>query len=487
MSRAKATLGRARARSRRRSKRGVALIMVLGALTVLTVMLTEFQNEASAELGSSVAARDALKAEYAARSAINLSRLLIAAEPTIRKPIGFMLQGISQIKVWEYATPVLSAFNDDENSSQFSTLAMVNLAEGRNLGFEGAGFEVTIVDEDSKLNVNRAAVGGSVGVQQLSSRLITLLSQPQYGPLYEGQDADGQMNDPQTLCAALVDWVDPNQDAALDFCNPQSETAQQATPEDTFYQQLETPYFRKNAPFDSLEEVRMVRGVGEDFWHTFVDPDPEHPDKRNWTVWGGSAINVNSATADVIWGLACDYGMGAPDHPICTNPEQAVKFLTSVGMVRNLMPGVPAFKSPKNFINALKGKGMFAMMAEITGLEPFTTFKSESSLEAAVTTESKVFSIYATGYVKSGKRETRTRVHAVVDFRAAPPPGMPTQGRLDAVANMAEEAGLGSAADELRNAAQALSGNLPQGAGENAITSAFQPSPGGNIVYFRID
>jgi general secretion pathway protein K len=461
--------------------------MVLGAITVLTVMLTEFQTETSAELGSSVAARDALKAEYAAKSAINLSRLLIAAEPTIRKPIGFMLQGISQVKVWEFATPVLSAFNDDENSDQFTALASVNLAEGRNLGLEGAGFEVTIVDEDSKLNLNRAAVGGSVGVQQMASRLITLLSQPQYGPLYEDQDADGQINDPQTLCAALVDWVDPNQDAALDFCNPQSETAQQSAPEDTFYQQLEPAYFRKNAPFDSLEELRMVRGVGEDFWHTFVDSDPEHPDKRNWTVWGGSKINVNSATPDVIWGLACDFGMGAPEHPICTDPEQAVKFLTSVGMVRGLMPGVPPFKSPKHFINALKGQGMFAMMVDITGLEPFKTFKSEASLEAAVTTESKVFSIYATGYVKSGKRETRTRVHAVVDFRAAPAPGMPSQGRLDAIANMAEEVGLGDAADQLRSAAQSTQTELPAGAGENAISSAFRPSPGGNIIYFRID
>src|SRR5690606_7458 len=323
-----------------------------GALTVLTVMLTEFQTEASAELGSSVAARDALKAEYAARSAVNLSRLLIAAEPTIRKPIGFLLQGISQIKVWEYAGPVLSAFNDEENSEQFTNLAMVNLAEGKNLGFEGAGFEVTIVDEDSKLNVNRASVGGSVGVQQLASRLITLLSQPQYTPLYEGQDADGQINDPQTLCAALVDWVDPNQDAALDFCNPLSETAQQTTPEDTFYQQLDPPYFRKNAPFDSLEEVRMVRGVGEDFWYTFVDPDPASPDKRNWTVWGGNQINVNSATTDLIWGLACDHDMGTPEHPICTDQKQSLKHLTCVGMLRNLMPSVPAFRSAKDFINA---------------------------------------------------------------------------------------------------------------------------------------
>src|SRR5690606_570937 len=341
-----------------------------GALTVLTVMLTEFQTEASAELGSSVAARDALKAEYAARSAVNLSRLLIAAEPTIRKPIGFLLQGISQIKVWEYAGPVLSAFNDEENSEQFTNLAMVNLAEGKNLGFEGAGFEVTIVDEDSKLNVNRAAVGGSVGVQQLASRLITLLSQPQYAPLYDGEDADGQINDPQTLCAAIVDWVDPNQDAALDFCNPLSETAQQSTPEDTFYQQLQNPYLRKNAPFDSLQELRMVRGIGDDFWFTFVEPDPEKPDKRNWTVWSGSQINVNSATADLIWGLACDHGMGAPEHPICTDPEQAVKFLTSVGMVRNLMPGVPAFTSPKDFTGAVKGRGTVSTRVDITDPAP---------------------------------------------------------------------------------------------------------------------
>jgi len=50
---------RARRSSRRR---GVALILVLGALTILTVMLTEFQDETSAELGSALSERDALKA-----------------------------------------------------------------------------------------------------------------------------------------------------------------------------------------------------------------------------------------------------------------------------------------------------------------------------------------------------------------------------------------------------------------------------------------
>src|SRR6478752_5364607 len=75
---------RLRERRRRRAQRGVALIMVLGTLTILTVMLTEFQDETSAEVGSAMSARDGVRAEYAAKSAVNLTRLLLASEPTIR-------------------------------------------------------------------------------------------------------------------------------------------------------------------------------------------------------------------------------------------------------------------------------------------------------------------------------------------------------------------------------------------------------------------
>ena len=69
-----------RARSRR-DKRGVALIMVLGTITILTVFLTEVQQESSSALAAAVADRESLKAEYNARSAVNLARLLIATEP----------------------------------------------------------------------------------------------------------------------------------------------------------------------------------------------------------------------------------------------------------------------------------------------------------------------------------------------------------------------------------------------------------------------
>src|SRR5688500_2740043 len=83
--------GRLRRLRRRRDRRGVALVMVLGAITVLTVFLTELQEETSTELSAALADRDALRAEYYARSAVNRSRMLIASEPSVSSTLGPML------------------------------------------------------------------------------------------------------------------------------------------------------------------------------------------------------------------------------------------------------------------------------------------------------------------------------------------------------------------------------------------------------------
>ena len=79
---------RARVRKGRKGqRRGVALILVLGSLVVLMVFVTELQQTTSASVSAAVAERDAMRAEYAARSAMNLSRLLISTEPMVRKAV----------------------------------------------------------------------------------------------------------------------------------------------------------------------------------------------------------------------------------------------------------------------------------------------------------------------------------------------------------------------------------------------------------------
>src|SRR5690606_26928976 len=163
-------------RPRRASKRGVALVIVLGSLSILAVMLTEFQDETSADLGHALAERDGVKAEYAAKSAINLSRLLIASEPTIRRSVApflmMLFQSTPQIPVWGFADDILGAFNDEGGMARFSTLGGFDISAAKNLGMEGAGFEVTIVDEDSKLNVNMASATNLFAQQRLAGLLL---------------------------------------------------------------------------------------------------------------------------------------------------------------------------------------------------------------------------------------------------------------------------------------------------------------------------
>lgn len=457
---------------RQRGERGVALLMVLGALAILTVMLTEFQDSTSAELGSSVSARDQVRAEYAALSALNLTRLLIAAEPTIRVPLA-PLTGGAQIPVWEYTDVILGAFNDAEGGQVFEGLSGMNLAEGRNLGMEGAGFELVVVDEDSKLNLNVAARADSFSQKRMAEQVLSLISGIQHNDFFdEAQDENGTRLDRVTVCSALVDWVDPDTDR--NGCDPRSETATTSAPEDSYYQLLDKPYRRKNAAFDSLEELHLVQGVSDEFYSRFFFPDPDDEKSRVVTVWGSGKVNVNSANARTLLALVCH--QAKLDTPLCIDPLMQQKYLMTSQMFAGAMAGIPVFPSPQNFVEAVQGKGMFGEMLKSVGIEPVALL-APKLMEEAITVESKVFSIYATGYVKSGKLQTRTRIHAVIDMRGAPPPGT---AELQAKLGQVQRAEVDAAT------AGGLT-DLPEGYEAGGVERALLPRPGGSVLYFKVN
>jgi general secretion pathway protein K len=488
----------------------VALILVLSSLTILTVMLSEIQDESAAELGSALSARDALVAEYAARSGVNLSRLLIAAEPTIRKAVApmmaLMMGGKSvQIPVWAFTDRVMGAFNDEIGAEAFKSMGGFDMSQGKNLGLNnGAGFEIRVVDEDSKINLNEPARGGAFGQSRLAAQLIGLTGSPVNDPLFEGRDADGQFSDRQTICSSVIDWTDPDQDSYV--CDPTNPTAQTSAAEDSFYELLKKPFSRKNAAFDSLGELHKLRGFSDDFWATFIEPDPDRPDKRTVTVWGQGTINVNTANGQTLLAFIC---AAAPTARMCSDPAQAAMFLMTVDGVRSLMPGVPFFSSPQMFVKMFGAKGaagaggkagqagaassapggmMSSLMTGMLGgsegglgLEP-VPWLSEDQAAKMLSVESKLFSIYATGIVKAGKRETRVRIHAVVDFRNAPPPGAATMlNQASQAANMV--AGAQAQAGGTPPASGAANPNDPNA----ALAALLKPTPGGTIIHYKVE
>ncbi len=496
---------RAVRRVRRRGRvdeRGVALILVLGAITVLTVFLTQLQEETSSELAGALAERDALKAEYFARSAVNLTRLLIATEPTISKSVApiFALmgqKGVPQIPVWEFTDLVLGPFNDASGTSSFLSTIGGDPTTAKNIGIVGGGrFELTIVDEDAKINLNLAAENLPEPRERLAQQLLGVMAPQEDNPLFEGRDADGQFSDRQTICGALVDWADSesNGNEIQYNCDPQSQTASSHGPEDNFYQTLGLPYLRKNAAYDSLEEVRLVRGISDDFWATFVDPEPDNPKKRVMTVWGQGLININSANAQTLLALVCGQQFTVPPD-LCIDPLQMQSFIMGVTLGKSLTMGLPLFGTKQMFIDMMAGKGPLGTVLTTLQVKP-VVFKDVKTVKNAIGLHSHRFSVYADGIVPGYKRTTKVRIHAVLDFSHAGslgPLGAVVIGGGQAAASAAAAAaatpanGANGATPGSSSSSSSSGSSTPAPGSPEAILAQYSANPAGEFIYWRIE
>lgn len=413
-----------------RRQRGVALLMVLSAVALLYVLAEQSRDEVEVYSLSAFAARDQLIAEYQARSAVNLARVVLHAEPTIRRAItpilapimALMGRGLSappQIPIWEQADLIIGPFRGHEGGAQLGELAHVDFGSAKNLGGLTGLDSVRILDEDSKINVN-TLVRSSVASIFTARQFQGLVVNPELNPFFEQRDADGQFTDRLTLFTSIVDYIDFDEnlfDANLLNANA---TQSASGPEDpVFYSTLRPSYRRRNAPLDSVEELHMVRGLGDDdLWARIIDPDPGNPTRRTVTVWGQGSVNVNTANAQTLLALICAFAVQAPQ---CNDPTQASQFITAITLVQSLTlsMGIPLFNSAQSFIGTLQGRPPFGPMLAQLGFQPFT-LGDPGALERNIAVESKVFSVYSEASVGAA----HVRVHAVVDMR--PQPALPS-------------------------------------------------------------
>ena len=442
----------------------MALIMVLAAMSLMFVMAEQTRDEVEVYSLSAAVARDQLIAEAQARSAVGLAAVVLHAEPAIRRAIAPVLtplmalmgrgfQAPPQIPIWEQADLIIGPFRSRDGASAMGELARVDFGAAKNLGGLTGLAPVVIVDEDSRINVN-SAIRSSVAQILLARQLQGLIVNPALNGFFEQRDPDGQFTDRPTLLAGVIDYIDFDE-VAFDAQSLLATTATAAStaPEDSFFVRLRPPGRRRNAPLDSLEELRMLRGFGDDdLWHAVVDPDPGNPRRRTLTVWGQGAVNVNTANGQTLLALVCAY---SPDAPQCSDASQASTFITTITMVQamTLSMGIPLFTSTQNFIATVQGRPPMGPMLTQLGMRPFTV-RDAAGLERSITVESKVFSIYAEAEVGAA----HVRVQAVLDMR--PQPEAP--------------------AAFMRAAGMNLAGGTSNGLGVST-------TPGGSMIYWRED
>ena len=144
-------------------------------------------------------------------------------------------------------------------------------------------------------------------------------------------------------------------------------------------------------------------------------------------------------------------------------------------MGRGISMGAPLFGSAQDFIKTMKGNGMLGpMLTGMLGMKP-VTFQSESDFAKSISVESKVFSIYAVGIVKGYRRETRSSIHTVVDFRDAP-----------SITDITASA-LGSASASSRSPSAPTATTTATGEAALLANALSQPNPAGTIIYSRIE
>ncbi|MBW2277686.1 MAG: general secretion pathway protein GspK, partial [Deltaproteobacteria bacterium] len=263
---------------------------------------------------------------------------------------------------------------------------------------EGGEFAVVIVDEDSKINVNLA--GDQRRRKRMVDQLSMLVAHEMYDDLFDRPLPDGSYAAREDVICEIIDWADPDED----LCD------NSGSEDPSFYQSLDVEYYRKNAPFDSLDELHFVRGVDDDFWSAFVDPDPEDPEQRVLTIWGKGKVNVNTAPAQTLWSAVCMLAMDDSGMSPCADPMQMftiAQILQGVVLMRTFMP----FGKVADFVAAVENPEE-RLFLPLAGIPLYNKRRARQIL----TTKSSVFSIYAEGTVDRPNGEPVTkRIHVVVD------------------------------------------------------------------------
>ncbi|NRD54347.1 general secretion pathway protein GspK [Corallococcus exiguus] len=350
---------RSPAERKHRRSRGVALIIALVSITLLTVVATEFAYNSRVDLQLAANQRDEVRAYYMARSGLSLGRLLLRFQKQVdQTPIpnpasilgaltgggangagganAFQPQSLN-LQLWKLARvdchmlkglvksdgaedasgrpietePLQADSNfqmegeDGENAGAATQMAaqMQRRSFG---GFEGC-FLATISDEEEKLNVTRLNATGGAEMQATAARLLDMFSDKRFEFLWQQDDANHVRSTPMDTVIALKDWADDDTtQSTLNVRDTNTPFVNGFADEGSPYSRYEPRYDVKNARFDSLDELYRVHGVNDRFMAAFRDRLTVYPNVN-------SKPNINTDDP-IMLGLAI-MSAADPNHP----------------------------------------------------------------------------------------------------------------------------------------------------------------------------
>ena len=403
-----------------RSQRGVALIIAVVAITILTVVATEFAYNTRVDLQLAANQRDELQATYMARSGISLSRLLLRFQKQVDQTpipnIGGMLSQLTgaagggapaaggqqpasslNLQLWKLARVdchmlkglEAGGLKDDEDEEKSDAPPPLEDEEGepsgelalgperRSFGSFAGCFLATMQDEEEKLNLHRLNAGSGDALPTVL-RLTDLLGDKRFEFLFSREDANGVRVNSQDVILAIKDWVDEDQvQSALNVNDPVNPLSAGFSDENSPYSRYDPRYEAKNARFDSMDELYRVHGVSDRFMAAFRDRLTVYPDVN-------SKPNVNTDDPMMMYMAILSAADPARPDPRLRDPVFVQEVITRIRAAR-------AF--------SFMGMGVadFVTAIEAAGIAVNPTLKANVAGNRLLGDKSNTFSIKSVG------------------------------------------------------------------------------------------
>lgn len=271
-----------------KDQKGIALIMVLWVMVLMAAMATEFSHSMRVEVTSTRNFKEELECDFLSESGIELAleEILGKADFQTVDEKGQLVFVRMKKKEGEKAKDVPGVITKEEEAGkeEAGKKEILKIPPRINIPLGAGTVSYHIADEGSKININSAS-------EEIFSKILE-----------ESGVQDEELR--ATIAASILDWIDPNDLHRLNGA------------EEEYYQGLEEPYACKNKPFDTLEELLLVKGMTPEilFGTVYVkrheimgqeDVFLEDGEKLKGiysllTVQGSSSVNPNTASEGVL-------------------------------------------------------------------------------------------------------------------------------------------------------------------------------------------
>ncbi len=304
----------------RKSERGVALVITLLMVALLVALILEFDASTRNELKAATNFRDGMKASYLAKAGVAAAQAIMEEDTKIDGMFG--RKSDTLFEVW--ATPL------------------------PNYPIGDGVVSVSVTDEAGKLNLNDLA---ALTDSEASDSLKLQDHIRRFEQLFELLYLD------ITLLDTILDWLDPDNRQRADGAEAQ------------YYGALDRPYDIKNGPFDSLSELRLVKGMTDQAFKRlslFVTVYPRAPK-------GITPVNVNTADPIVLQALG---DQGNISEAIAGDIVQARPFWTNLDLNRVTALG--------NIDEKLRADKVIAVASQYFSVRAVGTVRETSKIVKAI-------------------------------------------------------------------------------------------------------